>query len=257
MDVLTVVRNGDYRFLPLVLSKVGDALPQLTNPMLQHAPENVNLANIDIFDGFGNAGMAQPPQMHMAVDTDYDRKFSVAEYEKKYNPEPMVSNSSPGSGPPTLTPVSSNDNQSPFTTNSPAILSPAVEFSHHINDFASFSDMGMSAAHAGTISPQQTQQLSLPTRCLSSQQMPGPMAHSMGPSSNMPQAQTPQIPTSHPMGANPILASMGRQPPSRANSFMQQQPPIPRTIGDFQSLQRAASDMASASAMEMDFGALR
>jgi len=257
MHVLTVVRNGDYRFLPLVLSKVGDAMPHLTSPMLQHAPENANLANIDIFDGFGNAGMAQPPQMHMAIDTDYDRKFSVAEYEKQYKPEPSVSNGSPGSGPPTITPVSSNETQSPFATSSPAILSPGVDFPHHVNDFGSFSDMGMSGTHSGTINPQQTQQLSLPTRCLSSQQMQAPLSHSMG-QSNMAQGPNPQIPTSHPMGANPILASMGRQPPSRANSFMQQQPPpIPRTIGDFQSLQRAASDMAGASAMEMDYATLR
>lgn len=52
--------------------------------MLQNAPENSNLANIDIFDGFGNAGMAQPPsQMHMSMGgADFDRKFSVEEYEK-------------------------------------------------------------------------------------------------------------------------------------------------------------------------------
>lgn len=242
MDVLTVVRNGDYRFLPLLLSKVGDALPQLTNPMLQHAPENTNLANIDIFDGFGNAGMAQPPPMHMGMETDYDRKFSVAEYEKQFKTEPGVHNSSPGSGPPALTPVSSNETQSPFATSSPAILSPGVEFPHHVNDFGSFADMGMNAAHAATMNPQQAQQLSLPPRCLGSQQLPVPMSHSTTP---------------HPMGPNPILASMARPPPSRANSYIQQQPPIPRTIGDFQSLQRAASDMANASSMDMDFAALR
>ena len=59
LDILAIVRNGEHRFIPLLLTKVHDVLPRLANPMLQNAPESA--CNIDIFDGFGNAGMAQPP----------------------------------------------------------------------------------------------------------------------------------------------------------------------------------------------------
>jgi hypothetical protein len=52
--------------------------------MLQNPPENPNMANVDIFDGFGNTGMAQPPQLQLAMNSNYDRKFPVEEYDKKY-----------------------------------------------------------------------------------------------------------------------------------------------------------------------------
>ncbi|KAH8652204.1 hypothetical protein BX600DRAFT_386501, partial [Xylariales sp. PMI_506] len=59
VQLVSVLRGGEHHFLPLLLSKVHDTLPRLANPMLQRVPENI--CNIDIFDGFGNAGMAQPP----------------------------------------------------------------------------------------------------------------------------------------------------------------------------------------------------
>ena len=57
--LLSILRSGDHRFLPLLLSKVHDVLPRLVNPMLQSVPENAanKYAEVDIFDGFGNAGM--------------------------------------------------------------------------------------------------------------------------------------------------------------------------------------------------------
>lgn len=61
--LLSVLRRGDHRFLPLLLSKVHDVLPRLVNPMLQTVPDTpaANLcADVDIFDGFGNAGMGVP-----------------------------------------------------------------------------------------------------------------------------------------------------------------------------------------------------
>ncbi|KAK6585395.1 hypothetical protein PZA11_002122 [Diplocarpon coronariae] len=59
MTLLSVLRNGDHRFLPLLLAKVHDVLPRLVNPMLQTVPETAaNMcAEVDIFDGFGNAGI--------------------------------------------------------------------------------------------------------------------------------------------------------------------------------------------------------
>ncbi|PVH84729.1 hypothetical protein DL98DRAFT_397681, partial [Cadophora sp. DSE1049] len=59
MTLLSVLRNGDHRFLPLLLAKVNDVLPKLVNPMLQTVPDTpANMcADVDIFDGFGNAGI--------------------------------------------------------------------------------------------------------------------------------------------------------------------------------------------------------
>lgn len=61
LKLLAVLRNGDTRFLPLLLSKVHDVLPTLASPLLQSPPENapnLNCAEIDIFEGF-------PPMMNL------------------------------------------------------------------------------------------------------------------------------------------------------------------------------------------------
>lgn len=88
VNIVAMTRSGDYRFLPLLMNKVADVLPRTANPMLQHAPETSQIPAVDIFDGFGNAGMAHQPAaggMQMSMDTsDYDRKFSAEEYDKQY-----------------------------------------------------------------------------------------------------------------------------------------------------------------------------
>ena len=56
MTLLSVLRNGGHHFLPLLLSKVHDVLPRLVNPMLQTVPDTP-CAEVNTFDGFGNAGM--------------------------------------------------------------------------------------------------------------------------------------------------------------------------------------------------------
>jgi len=54
MTLLSILRHGDHRFLPLLLSKVHDVLPTLTNPMLQTVPETAPpVCEVDIFEGFG------------------------------------------------------------------------------------------------------------------------------------------------------------------------------------------------------------
>lgn len=61
MTLLSVLRNGDHRFLPLLLAKVNDVLPRLVNPMLQTVPDTPAMcADIDIFDGFGSGGIGVP-----------------------------------------------------------------------------------------------------------------------------------------------------------------------------------------------------
>ena len=60
MTLLSFLRNGDHRFLPLLLSKVHDVLPTLTNPMLQTVPDTAPpMCEVDIFEGFGPI-MANP-----------------------------------------------------------------------------------------------------------------------------------------------------------------------------------------------------
>lgn len=73
LTLIAALRNGDNRFLPLLLSKVHDVLPNLASPMLQTVPETKGdyglNANIDIFDGFGNAGMGVPSSLPPHFDT--------------------------------------------------------------------------------------------------------------------------------------------------------------------------------------------
>ncbi|KAF5018830.1 hypothetical protein F66182_9194 [Fusarium sp. NRRL 66182] len=76
LSIVEAIQNGDCRFVLVLLSKVTEILPRIVNPMLQNAPENTQfkLAD-DIFDGFGNAGMAQMP-----ID-DYNQSLPMDDYE--------------------------------------------------------------------------------------------------------------------------------------------------------------------------------
>ncbi|KAK5996156.1 putative sucrose utilization SUC1-like protein [Cladobotryum mycophilum] len=257
-QIITIVatsRNGDYRFLPLLMSKVSDVLPRLANPMLQNAPENASMANVDIFDGFGNAGMAQPPQMQM-MDTEYDRKFSVEEYEKKYamemsgNTPESAANSNPGATPPG--PPAPSEMGSSFV-GSPAIMSPTVEYPHGMSGYACTPMSEMVMSPLGPHPPQGQHQ---------HQHLTGqPMNHghdSMGQHLNaMTPANMPPhvIPSSHPM------SGMGgiRPPPQRQESFtLSGQPPM---RGDFHNMQRGHPDTAmvgmNSMTGEINFAALR
>ncbi|KAL0932873.1 C6 zinc finger protein [Colletotrichum truncatum] len=294
LNIVAVLRHSDFRFLPLLLNKVADIMPRLTNPMLQNAPENSNLGNIDIFDGFGNAGMAQPPpQMQMQMDAEYDRKFSVADYEKKYGMSDMNSNvsdtntiSGSSTGAPSVPPATTADMNSPFAS-SPAIMSPPMEYPHHgMNDYGCtpmpdmvMSPMGQNGSSIGGGSNQHQQHQPhhmMQNQGMNQQQMQPNMNqhhnHSVQQGQNMgnisppsfqgqQQINAPSIPTSHPMGpgGNNLMNSISRQQPQRANSYAMQQQPIPRTVGDFHALQRANSDMPGMTGMtaEMDFNTMR
>lgn len=238
LSIVAVARNGDYRFLPLLMSKVTEVLPRLANPMLQNAPETANMANLDIFDGFGNAGMAQPPtQLQMPME-DYDRKFSVEEYDKQYNLD--MSNATPDS--------SSNSNGGPASqgadmngsfAGSPAIVSPRMEYPN-MNGFA--------------CTPMQEMVMS-------------PLGNHQGNplGSSQPQHQQQQQHMSNGMTSPHVVGNMYnmRQPLQRQTSFQLQGPPQMRTVGDFQGLQRAGSDapnmggVAQQMGNEMDFSGLR
>lgn len=276
LNVVGVLRHGNHHLLPLLFSKINDVLPRLTNPMLQNAPENCSLGNVDIFDGFGNAGMAQPPSsMHMQMDAEYDRKFSVAEYEDYSDMNGMGSgsDSATGSTGPSMPAATSSDMNSPFAVSSPSVMSPGMEFSRQeLNNFCNpmqemvnpmSSNMnGMNSqqgqhqqhqrSHHMLQSQYMSQQATQPTLRQHHDHNGLPQSQSMG-NFNSPATPTPPgmntatMPSAHTIGqglssnSNGMTNQMPRQqPPNRANSFaMPQGGQIPRTVGDFHALQRS------------------
>lgn len=258
-QILTVVamsRHGDNRFLPLLMNKVTDVLPKLVNPMLQSAPENSNMANIDIFDGFGNAGMAQPPQMQMSMDGEYDTKFSVEEYEKQYS----LNGSTPESV--------SNSNSSSLATQtadisgsfvgSPDIMSCKVEYPRNMNGFAVtpmseivMSPLGnpgqpspMNAAQSHHQPPHQQpmQHLSHNSDTIGRQQQHSQRSpqHHMGGMNSQSMSASPMA-TSHTV--NSIVGL--RQTSQQQSSFQFPNQPPMRQIGDFHRLQSAGAMRSS------------
>lgn len=261
LNIVAMSRNGDHRFLPLLMSKVTEVLPRMVNPMLQNAPENSNLANVDIFDGFGNAGMAQPPQpqqMPMQMDNDYDQ------YESKYNIDMGSGTSESGNsnshGTPQVSQQAPSEMNGSFVS-SPPIMSPAIEYSHNMNGFncTPMSEMVMSPlgnqpnpmnAH-GQQHQHMAQQINHGHEGMGQHHM-----NAVAQQGIRSQVNTPAMGN---MNSFPAL----RQPPQRQNSFHIQSPQQIRTVNDFHSLQRSESEvrtpMAGMNSMnaEIDFGALR
>lgn len=129
ISIVAASRSGDYRFLPLLMSKVTDILPRTTNPMLQNAPDNGPMGSIDIFDGFGNAGMAQPAIQLPLDNAEYERKFSGDVTGR--TPDSGVA-SHPTSTPPGTT--HSSDMSSSFV-GSPEMMSPVSEYRPSLDSF--------------------------------------------------------------------------------------------------------------------------
>lgn len=253
LNLVAFSRNNDHRFLAILMTQVGELLWKLVNPMLQNAPENAAMNNIDIFDGFGNAGMAQvPPQMQMSMDTDYDRKFPAEEYDKQYassmnqtTPDSQGNSQSStyGQSAPQQQP---NQDLSNSFVSSPGIVSPGLEYAPQMSTFAStpMSEMVMS--------PMGHQQNPLNA----SQQQAHMPSHNHD---SMAQHQQ-YMPTSHPINN---INKFSLQQPQRQNSFHLQGPPQMRTVGDFQGLQGQSSQrqpgmpMGGSMNNEMDFGGLQ
>lgn len=246
LSIIAMSRNGDHRFLGLLLAKVSDLIPRLTTPMLQNAPENPDLANIDIFDGFGTAGIAQPPQqMQLPLDGDYERKFSIVE---DYNGTPESSNSG-SQGMPQGSDMTSSFVGSPTNT----IMSPAMEYPPNMGGYACTPMSEM------VINPMGNQ--------------PSAMVHGQHQIHHQhnPQQQHQQqlnrgyhmgMPQGNRMSSHPSISSMAppRQIPQRQGSFQLTHPPQMRTVGDFQGLQgRGTETVVGMGSMnnEIDFGALR
>ena len=275
LNVVTVLRSGDYRLLPLLLSKVHDFVPKLANPMLQSAPENTATVacNIDIFDGFGNAGMGQPA---MFAGEDYDNKFA---------PVPRMDDMSPESGSPNGAPSSNNDMNSPFVS-SPPIMSPGMDMQHGMpSDFTSMPEMVMSPmSHApppsmstpGTMNGQTSQHA--PHHSMGQFQNLNPQmqnlnASALSPAPNIGLAGQMPLPQGLPGGlGNGMNNGLGqnmnannlipRPQPQRSSTFAMGPQQI-RTVADFQALQRANSDMGTLGSLgmgsmtgELDFNTL-
>lgn len=257
LNVLTLLRYGDHQYFPLLLSKVQDAIPRLADPMLQNAPEPTVACDIDIFDGFGNAGMAQPP----VFNADEYNKYSVS----------RMDDMSQDSGSPTGGPSNHEMNSSPFAS-SPPIMSPGVEMQHGIpSDYTSMPEMVMSPmshappptlSSAGGMSGQQSQHSQTPISPFTAlnPQMQGLNVNNINPPPNISlQSQVHHNPglssgmgnsLGQPMGGNGMLS---RPPPQRANSFAIGAQSL-RTVGDFQALQRVNSDMTTMNTLGMGGG---
>ncbi|KAI2775765.1 fungal-specific transcription factor domain-containing protein [Daldinia loculata] len=275
LQLLSVLRNGDHHFLPLLLNKVHDVLPRLANPILQRAPENACLQNIDIFDGFGNAGMAQPPMMDFKTEP--------------YTPGSMQHIQDIGTD--SAHSNNGDDMKSPFPiVSSPPVMSPGVDYHNEFNSIPDImSPMGQPSQHSfnqqASLNPQQphlqhqhphqhhglshvmnqnhttgnTMQTDMHTNLSHGLSQPTNMA-GMSQQQNLP--QNPQF--------SMINNMLHRQPQQRTNSFImhpqhQHQPSqIPRTVGDFHALQRANSESVSMNTLglghinpEVDFSGLR
>jgi hypothetical protein len=246
LNIVAVSRTGDYRFLPLLLSKATELLPRLTNPMLQNAPESATMAGMDLFDGFGSAGVAQMP-----IEGDYERKFPVEDYEKKYAAMNM-NGGTPGS-------VANSNNSTGGAQGSdmggsfggsPAMLSPGMEYPNAMNNFSMgemvMNSMGSSGQQAPmNMSPGQQQQ---------QQQQQAPMnmspgQHQQGLSENMVQQhmnmntqgmRTPSVGNLGMAAHAHQMHNMGaiRQPAQRQGSFHMPSHAGPMRVGDFQRMQQ-------------------
>lgn len=274
LQMVSVLRSGEHHFMPLLLSKVHETLPRLANPLLQRVPDN--MCSIDIFDGFGNAGMAQPPVLN-------DFKS-----EQHYKPEPYTPAAVPRVDEMAHDSASSSeaapnaDLNSPFPmASSPTGMSPGNVDYQHMTEYNSIPDimgsMGQSqpptlaqSNHLGQqqmphqqhqgFQQQNIQQQTLPHSHAMHNQMQNTMHGQIGQTMNQSQNLTGlnhQQPTAgHTQGYNHVSGGMAqnlmnnilhRQPPQRSNSFImhqqqQQTPQIPRTVGEFHALQRTNSD---------------
>jgi hypothetical protein len=228
-----VLRNGDNRFLPLLLAKVNDVLPRLVNPMLQTVPDTpaTMCADLDIFDGFGNAGMGTASnfpgyngngtsgggsEFKMEPEQDYTRNniASMPPYDKRI--EELGS------------PINHREAGANSPFDSPPIMQSPMEYPG-FNDFSSFPElnspgMGSNLSSSMTSSNQRSNFSDAGGRSVDfKREFDGHMGM---------------------MGARPgSIESMGvRRPPLRQNSGSSFGIPIPRSIPEqYGGLQRASS----------------
>ncbi len=276
LQILSALRSGEHHFLPLLLNKVHDILPLVVNPNLQRVPDNA--CNVDIFDGFGNAGMGQPPLI-----TEFKTEPFTPGPVPVPRMEDMVTDSGSSSGAP-----SNPDMNTPFPmVSSPAVMSPGIDYPH-MSDFNTIPDMMGSLGQGpqpalgnpGAMNHQQSQHQhpNISSQCMDqgsglNNQLQHSMRNNLGRGLNQSQGivgvshsqNIAQTQGYNHMGQNIMNGLMHRPNTQRASSYAIHQPPqIPRTVGDFHALQRANSESVSMNALglgsigsEMDFSGMR
>jgi hypothetical protein len=240
------LRQNEYHYLPLLLSKASEVLPSLADPRLKNAPENTNFvamnANFDMFDGFGTAGLPQlPMQMsqEMSIESPgfgIDQKYSADEYDKQF----METNGSPESGgfsnPSSGTPpgVQQPADMNTSFNSSPGLMSPGMEYPNNMNNMNNFASTPLADM---VQSPLGNPGQSNPMNQLQNQHQ-------------LPNQHQQHLPNGDPMGYHMGSIPNGmynmRQPPQRQGSYHQlpSQPQM-RTVQDFQGLQRSESNASS------------
>lgn len=246
------IRTGNYQYTPLLLSKISEVLPRLITPILPHAPENLPIANIDMFDGFGTTGMVQPhPQAQFPMEADYGHNLAAEEYERKYamdmnggTPE-SATHSNPSNGTPPGAPQG-GDMTGQFV-NSPNVMSPGMEYPHGMNNFttcAPIGDMVMSPlgnpAQSAAMHGMQVQgQHQHP------QHMVGQHVNQGHDSMQMANLAARGLHNGNGLPASQSMSSMNtmygmRQQAQRQGSFqLPAQPPTMRSMSDFQGIPRS------------------
>ncbi|RGP66873.1 hypothetical protein FLONG3_8704 [Fusarium longipes] len=165
LRVCMAIQNDQFQYVPLLLSKVNECIPRIIDPNLVNPPESVGYPmSADIFDGFGNAGMAQMPM------NDYNSGLPMNQYDPKYDdmggnspdsiPQSHHSNHSNGSPP-----GSQLGNEMPqnFVSSPGTVMSPAgMDYTPNMNSF-NISDLVMNplggAAPSNGMGMQRQQQL--------------------------------------------------------------------------------------------------
>lgn len=165
LSLLSSLRNGDNRFLPLLLQKVHEVLPRLVSPMLQTVPETPASqmeANVDIFDGFGNAGMSVPEQQQQYQKYENDKYDSGRIQEI-----PEVSDKSNGQGHDNS--HTSHNSQSPYSQEGTPFTSPPIMTGGMENQLGFPNLDSYSYLHSGSMPLQHPMPPSRPTMAMRAQ----------------------------------------------------------------------------------------
>jgi hypothetical protein len=164
--LLSHLRSGDSRFLPLLLSKVSDILPQLASPMLKTIPEPAPAkmepmstnGELDMFNCFdhGANNMSKGP---LQVVSPFDHNMGVNE-TLPYGVTKRVEELGSGGSSSGESPIE----HSPFT--SPPVMTSSMDFPG-LSEYTGFPDLSQS------MSTQQSRSSSMGNQQMNNQQMNG------------------------------------------------------------------------------------
>jgi hypothetical protein len=216
--ICMAIGNDHFQFVPLLLSKVHEILPRIIDPKLLNAPieaVDYNRMPADIFDGFGNAGMAHMPM------NDYN-SMPMEQYDNKYED---MSGNSPDSLPHSHhshhsnSPPNSqlgNDMPQNFVSSPGTVMSPGMDYNPNNMGAFNITDMVMSPmggpAPPNAMNMQQQQQLNNPSplQGIPNQNINAPLNQGMG--SLYGGVRQPSRQSSFNMPGQTPLSAMGSMP---------------------------------------------